>query len=140
MTAFADAHDAGRGCEPAGRPRHQQLRVVRVPIRGVQGRQRRPRGIIRGGNVGANGVNANNPTVNICANGRVTMSEGSQLVADTLRAENSAGNPCVFWDVFANRLTGGSSLGPVNSGPTPVSMPVVAAPAFPRSPAIPRIR
>ena len=62
------------------------------------------RGIINGGDVGANGVSTGDPTVNICANGRVTMSDGSQLVADTLRAENSAGNPCVFWDVFANRL------------------------------------
>lgn len=89
------------------------------------------RGIIDGGNVGSNGVDPNNPTVNVCANARVTMSQGSQLVADTLRADNTPGNPCVFWDVFANRLTGGSSLGTINSGPTPVSMPVVTPPAFP---------
>ena len=91
------------------------------------------RGIIRGGNVGANGLDPGDPdpTVNICANGRVTMSEGSQLVADTLRANDSPGNPCVFWDVFANRLAGGSSIGNAHSGPNPVTLPVVEEPPLP---------
>jgi hypothetical protein len=100
-----------------------------------KGGQRAGRGLILGGNVGANGVKpvrrGTDPNVNICANGRVRMSEGSQLVADALRAEDAPNNPCIFWDVFANVLVGASDLGSPNSGPNPVTLPVVHRPSFP---------
>jgi hypothetical protein len=100
-----------------------------------KGGQNAARGIISGGNVGANGVKplqrGIEPNVNICVNGRTTMDVGSQLVADGLRAQHAPGQPCVFWDVFANVLVGAANLGSPNSGPTPVELPVVEPPPFP---------
>jgi hypothetical protein len=86
------------------------------------------RGIIRGGNVGSNGVDTGDPdpTINICANGRAVMSDGSQVVGDTVRFARE----CDFWDLFANRVVGEGG-GTVNSGPTPVTIPVVAQPPLP---------
>jgi hypothetical protein len=70
-------------------------------------------GFIRDGNVGANGNHAellqrgklptlegSDVTVNICANERATMSEGSQVVGNTVRFAR----PCTFWDLFANAV------------------------------------
>ena len=96
-------------------------------------------GFIRDGNVGANGndvelrqrgklptLEGSDVTVNICANARATMSEGSQVVGDTVRFAR----PCTFWDLFANSVVGEGG-GTVHSGPTPVFLPIVLPPPLP---------
>jgi hypothetical protein len=85
------------------------------------------RGVIKGGDIGANGLGgSSNPTVNICANKHVTMSDFSQVVGDVVRFTNN----CTFWDLFANQVIG-SGGGTVHSGPTPVKLPVVTPPTPP---------
>ncbi|HEX5096511.1 MAG TPA: hypothetical protein VFX21_10875 [Acidimicrobiia bacterium] len=89
------------------------------------------RGIISGGNVGANGIDTDpadsEVVVNICANHNVTMDHRSQLVGDSVRATDG----CHVWDVYANSLIGSPAVVPANSGPTAFATPVVTAPAFP---------
>jgi hypothetical protein len=60
------------------------------------------RGVIQGGDVGANGLgSSSSPTINICANKHVTMSDFSQLVGDVVRFTSN----CTFWDMFAKHST-----------------------------------
>ena len=86
-----------------------------------KGGQNTTRGIISGGNVGTNG------DANPCANGHLTMDDGTQLVANTLRATNL----CNVWDIYANGTTGNPPAVPRNSGPTAFTAPVLSAPALP---------
>ena len=86
-----------------------------------KGGQNTSRGIISGGNVGANGE------ANPCANGRLTMDDGTQLTANNLRASDL----CDVWDIFANSTSGAFTAVPRNSGPTAFTAPVLAAPALP---------
>ncbi len=80
-----------------------------------KGGQNASRGIISGGNVGANG------DANPCANGHLTMDDGTQLVANSLRASDL----CDVWDIFANGTSGGFTAVPRNSGPTKFTAPVI---------------
>jgi hypothetical protein len=99
-----------------------------------KGGQQPDRGVIKGGNVGAGGMdttpNNSSPMLNICANAAVKMDDGTQVNADTMRITNL----CKVWDVYANGLTGGSDVVPVNSGPTSFSTPLLSTmptiPAF----------
>jgi LPXTG-motif cell wall-anchored protein len=96
------------------------------------------RGEIRGGNIGANGIDAQlrsrgilrsslDATVNICANKHITMSEGSQVVGDTVRFSSD----CTFWDLFANNIIGEGG-GTTHAIVQPVgAFPKVAVPPFP---------
>jgi hypothetical protein len=96
------------------------------------------RGLIRGGDVGANGVDAQlrsvgvlagalDATVNICANKHISMSEGSQVVGDTVRFSSD----CTFWDLFANNIIGEGG-GSTHSITQPTgSFPLVSEPAMP---------
>ena len=86
-----------------------------------KGGQNASRGIISGGNVGANGE------ASPCANGRLTMDDGTQLTANNLRASDL----CSVWDIFANSTSGAFTVVPRNSGPTAFTAPVLAAPALP---------
>lgn len=97
-----------------------------------KGGQTPGRGEIHGGDVGAGGVdntpNNSSPTLNICANDKVVMDPGSQVVADSMRISNL----CTVWDVYANHLTAGSNVVPQNSGPTGFSLPLLSSnPSFP---------
>ena len=99
-----------------------------------KGGQSPDRGIIKGGDVGAGGIdttpNNSSPILNICANAAVTMDDGTQVNADTMRITNL----CKVWDVYANKLTGGSDVVPTNSGPTAFTTPLLSTmptiPAF----------
>jgi hypothetical protein len=79
-------------------------------------------GNIRGGNVGSNGP------VSICQNGGATMDDGTQLVGASVDGTNTG---CTIWDLYTNSLTGNPKIVPRNSGPTPVSVPVITAPTLP---------
>jgi hypothetical protein len=97
-----------------------------------KGAQTAGRGIITGGDVGANGIDStpdnSDAILDICANDKVTMDPGSQLNADTMRISHL----CNVWDVFANKLVAGSDVVPQNSGPNSFSARILSAkPSFP---------
>jgi hypothetical protein len=106
-----------------------------------KGGQNDGRGIITGGDVGANGVDTapedSSPILNICANNPVTMDPGSQVNADTLRINT----PCTIWDVYANTVVAGSDAVPQNSGPNSFTTQLLSTlptiPAFDCNPANP---
>ncbi len=90
------------------------------------------RGEIRGGDVGANGTDANPAdshfVADVCANHKVVMDDGSQVNADSLRITKD----CDVWDVFANTLNAGSDVVPRHSGPNSFTTPLLLGqPSFP---------
>ena len=100
----------------------------------LQGRaelgQAATRGLIQGGNVGAEGLGGDPNAVDlaICSNGAATMDPGTQVVAPTMRLTNL----CKVWDVYTNSLVGNPPVVPHNSGPTPYSGLIVPnPPTFP---------
>ena len=96
----------------------------------IKGSNDADKGFVRGGNIGANGSvgTSNDATVNICANGDLKMSEGSQVVGDRVRFSQT----CFFWDLFANEIVGEGG-GTTHSITQPVgAFPIVTnIPPFP---------
>jgi hypothetical protein len=96
----------------------------------IKGSNDADKGFVRGGNIGANGTvgTSNDATVNICANGDLKMSDGSQVVGDRVRFSQQ----CFFWDLFANEIVGEGG-GTAHSITQPVgAFPIVTdIPPFP---------
>ncbi len=89
------------------------------------------RGFIRGGDVGANGIDTkpsdNVPVLNLCSNHHTFMDAGSQVVAASMRLTSN----CQVWDIYTNQLMGSPPVAGQNSGPNAFTAPILAAPAFP---------
>ena len=99
-------------------------------FKGAQNGDAATRGLIQGGNVGAEGLGGDPNAVDlaICSNGAATMDPDTQVVAPTMRLTNL----CNVWDVYTNSLVGNPPVVPQNSGPTPFSGLIVPnPPAFP---------
>jgi len=83
-------------------------------------------GIIDGGNVGVNFPDPNpgdsSALINVGTNRSFIMSDGTQLVADSLRF----GSDASAWDVFANNQVGACGGTIRNAGPLAFSTPVIA--------------
>jgi hypothetical protein len=97
-----------------------------------KGGERAGRGVIAGGDVGAGGVDPHpddsQPVLSICANHAVTMEDGAQVAAHTMRITAR----CDVWDVYANTVNPGSDVVPRNAGPVAFSLPLLAGlPPFP---------
>jgi len=94
------------------------------------------RGFISGGHVGVNKIDLQDPPEpNLSMGGGggshdVVLSDGSQLVSDTARLDADSN----LWDLYVNRLVGGSPPIVRNSGPTGFTAPILAVipqlPAF----------
>jgi uncharacterized repeat protein (TIGR01451 family) len=87
------------------------------------------RGIIDGGNVGANGVglDSGTPEIAICTNGTARMSDGTQMVGDTVRFTPL----CDVWDAFFNTNLGSEPQGVARNFQGPFTPPVLSMPTFP---------
>jgi cysteine-rich repeat protein len=95
------------------------------------------RGVIVGGNVGVNLPDAQNPPLPRLSMGgggsphQVFLSDGTQVVADTARLDSDSN----LFDLFVNRLVGGSPPIVRDSGPTPFAAPIIDPAALPVLPA-----
>jgi hypothetical protein len=81
------------------------------------------RGIISGGNVGANGVglSSGEPSVAICSNGTATMSDGTQMVGAVVRFTPL----CDVYDAFFNTNLGSQPQGVARHFQGPFVPPVI---------------
>lgn len=95
------------------------------------------RGFISGGHVGVNAVDPQDPPQPLLSMGGggghhyVVLSDGSQVVSDTARLDEDSS----LWDLYVNRLVGGSPPVVRNSGPTGFTAPIIAPGDLPTLPA-----
>ena len=91
------------------------------------------RGFISGGDIGVNQVDAHDPpTPNMSMGGggcchAVVLSDGTQVVSDTARLDSDSN----LYDLYVNRLVGGSAPVVRHTGPSGFSAPILALPALP---------
>src|SRR5262249_28166250 len=100
----------GGGPSPSpsfGQPNHDinsyiVFGISYVAIKGAQNNAT-GRGQFRGGNIGANGGAGGTPAdVDICANGKVIMDSGTQVVGYDMNITNN----CTVWDVYSTNVSG----------------------------------
>jgi hypothetical protein len=88
------------------------------------------RGFISGGHVGVDQVDPQDPPLPRLSMGGggghhvVVLADNTQVVTDTGRLDEDSN----LWDLYINRLVGGSPPVIRNSGPTPFTAPILASP------------